>query len=229
MLSYRLQCVAKCVEKSNLVADIGTDHGYIPIWLIKNNFCNKAIAADISKGSCDKAAKNINFNNLSDKIDVRCGNGLSVINNNCEVVDCVVISGMGGLLMVDILKNFSGLDNTKQLVLQPQKDLHKVREFVVNYGFTIKYETMIKDNNKFYTIISAIKGKQENLSKSELYFGKQIIKEKSPILKEYIAIEMNKLFNAISNLKINLNDNNTDRYNDLKEEFNMYMEVFKCL
>ena len=71
MLSKRLQQVADTVNKSNIIADIGTDHAYVPIYLVKNNVVNKAIAADISQGSCKKAQLNVNNNHLSDLIDVR--------------------------------------------------------------------------------------------------------------------------------------------------------------
>ncbi|MDO5389115.1 MAG: class I SAM-dependent methyltransferase, partial [Clostridia bacterium] len=84
MLSKRLQQVAQTVKNGELIADIGTDHAYIPIYLIKNKIAKKAIAADISKGSCKKASLNINLRGLSNLIDVRCGNGLEVIEENEE-------------------------------------------------------------------------------------------------------------------------------------------------
>ena len=89
MLSNRLKNVVSEVNKGNLIADIGTDHGYVPIYLVKNSIAQKAIAADISKGSCDKAQTNITLYGLNDKIDVRCGNGLEIIKDT-EIVDTII-------------------------------------------------------------------------------------------------------------------------------------------
>ena len=89
MLSNRLKNVVSQVNTGNLIADIGTDHGYVPIYLIKNSIAKKAIAADISKGSCDKAKTNISLYGLNDKIDVRCGNGLEIIKDS-EIIDTII-------------------------------------------------------------------------------------------------------------------------------------------
>lgn len=230
MLSYRLQQVADCVNKCNVAADIGTDHGYIPIWLIKNNICNSAIAADISRGSCDKAENNININNLNDKIDVRCGNGLEVINWDTDKVDCIIISGMGGLLTLSVLNsNIKVLNNVSQLILQPQRDIDKVRKFILENGFKIVNEKILKENDKYYTVINAIKGKSEEYAEKELIFGKFLLEEKSPVLKEYVEIELNKIINAIKSLEDNLNPNNRVRYNELTNKYTIYKEVYECL
>ena len=114
MLSNRLKNVVSQVNTGNLIADIGTDHGYVPIYLIKNSIAKKAIAADISKGSCDKAKTNISLYGLNDKIDVRCGNGLEIIKDS-EIIDTIIISGMGGLLTIDVLKsNEKAVKNANQ-------------------------------------------------------------------------------------------------------------------
>ncbi len=230
MLSARLKMVADYVNKCSVVADIGTDHGYIPIWLVKNNICKKAIAADISKGSCNKAQNNINFNKLEDKISVRCGNGLEVIDSNIENVDCIIISGMGGLMTVSVLEsNTETVNNASQLVLQPQRDINEVRKYVINHNFKIIDENIIKDNNKYYTAINCINDMSEKYTESELYFGKYLVNYKSEIFKEYVNIEMNKLYNALLNIKDNLSYDNMNRYNELKNKYNMYKEVYKCL
>ena len=149
MLSKRLQQVADTVNKSNIVADIGTDHAYVPIYLVKNNVVNKAIAADISQGSCKKAQLNVNNNHLSDLIDVRCGNGLEVINSD-EKVDTIVIAGMGGLMTISVLEsNKQAVNNASQLVLQPQKDISKVRQYIHSIGYKITNEVMLIDANKY--------------------------------------------------------------------------------
>ncbi|MDO4301752.1 MAG: class I SAM-dependent methyltransferase [Clostridia bacterium] len=227
MLSKRLQRVADTVRKSNVIADIGTDHAYIPIYLVKKGIAERAVAADISAGSCKKAQLNINNNHLSDLISVRCGNGLEVIDKN-ENIDTIIIGGMGGLMAISVLEsNREAVSNAKQLVLQPQRDIDKVRRYIHSIGFRIVNENMLIDGDKFYNIIDAEKGTEE-YSEIEYLFGKCLIDSKSMILKEYAEIELNKLLTVLKNMKDNGKDNEQayDRLNKLKCS---YLEVIKCL
>lgn len=227
MLSNRLQCVADKVINCNTIADIGTDHGYIPIYTIKNKIAKNAIAADISKGSCNKAQLNVDLNGLNDVINVRCGNGLEVIDGT-EAVDSIIIAGMGGLMTISVLEsNKTAVNKTKQLVLQPQKDIDKVRRYIHSIGFYIKSETMLKDKDKFYTIIDARKGSEE-YTDLEYFFGKCNIKNKSSVLNEYAIIELNKIINVLKSMEIKGKKDTVDyvRLNKLKE---MYEEVINCL
>ena len=167
MLSNRLKNVVSQVNTGNLIADIGTDHGYVPIYLIKNSIAKKAIAADISKGSCDKAKTNISLYGLNDKIDVRCGNGLEIIKDS-EIIDTIIISGMGGLLTIDVLKsNEKAVKNANQLILQPQRDIEKVRAYLHSINYKIINEEMLMESGKYYTIINAVKGSDEEYSEIE--------------------------------------------------------------
>ncbi len=227
MLSKRLQKVADTVNKSNIVADIGTDHAYVPIYLVKNKVANKAIAADISQGSCKKAQLNVNNKHLNHLIDVRCGNGLEVIKDD-EIIDTIIIAGMGGLMTISVLEsNKKAVNNARQLVLQPQKDIYKVRQYVHSIGYKITNETMLVDNNKYYNIINAEKG-IEKYTELEYLFGKILIENKSIILKEYVNIELNKIITVLKNMKDNGKENSND-YKRLNHLMNCYMEVKKCL
>lgn len=227
MLSKRLQKVADTVNKSNIVADIGTDHAYVPIYLVKNKVANKAIAADISQGSCKKAQINVNNKHLNHLIDVRCGNGLEVIKAD-EIIDTIIIAGMGGLMTISVLEsNKKAVNIAKQLVLQPQKDIYKVRQYIHSIGYKITNETMLIDNNKYYNIINAEKG-IEKYTELEYLFGKILIENKSIILKEYVNIELNKIITVLKNMKDNGKENSND-YKRLNHLMNCYMEVKKCL
>lgn len=227
MLSKRLQQVADTVIKSDMAADIGTDHAYIPIYLVKKEITKRAIAADISAGSCRKAQLNINNNHLSDKIDVRCGNGLEVINEN-EIVNSIIIAGMGGLMAISVLEsNKKAVEKAEQLVIQPQKDIDKVRRYLHLSGFKIADETMLVDGDKIYTVIDARKGKEE-YTELEYLFGKLLIEEKSAVLKEYVETESNKLLIVLENMKKN-NKENSDAYIRIYELYCKYTEVRKCL
>lgn len=229
MLSNRLKNVVSQVNTGNLIADIGTDHGYVPIYLIKNSIAKKAIAADISKGSCDKAKTNISLYGLNDKIDVRCGNGLEIIKDS-EIIDTIIISGMGGLLTIDVLKsNEKAVKNANQLILQPQRDIEKVRAYLHSINYKIINEEMLMESGKYYTIINAVKGSDEEYSEIEYYFGKFLLNKKSAVLKKFIDYEYKKINIVLDNISNNAVENADERISQLKHLKSLYEEALKCL
>ena len=143
-LSERLQTIANFVPKNSVVADIGTDHGYIPIYLIENNISKKVIATDISKNSLEKAIENVNIYNYENKIDTRHGNGLETIKE--YEVDTVIIAGMGGILIKDILdKSWSKRDSITNFILQPNIATSELRKYLIEKNFEILDEKLVKD------------------------------------------------------------------------------------
>ena len=229
MLSNRLKNVVSQVNTGNLIADIGTDHGYVPIYLIKNSIAKKAIAADISKGSCDKAKTNISLYRLNDKIDVRCGNGLEIIKDS-EIIDTIIISGMGGLLTIDVLKsNEKAVKNANQLILQPQRDIERVRAYLHSINYKIINEEMLMESGKYYTIINAVKGSDEEYSEIEYYFGKFLLNKKSAVLKKFIDHEYKKINIVLDNISNNAVENADERISQLKHLKSLYEEALKCL
>ncbi len=219
--------VASMVQKCHTLADIGTDHSYIPIYLIKNNIADRAIASDISIGSCDKARQNVLLYGMDNKIDVRCGNGLEIIASD-EKIDCIIIAGTGGLLSIDILKtNENAVQNASQLILQPQRNIDKLRQYIHSIGFKIENENMIKEKGKFYTAMSAVKGK-ESYSPLENYFGRILIEKRSQVLKEFAETEYNKICGILKKIENNGKTDNA-KYNELTELSKLYEEVLKCL
>lgn len=226
-LSYRLNKIAQKVTQNGIIADIGTDHAYIPIFLYKNNKIKSGIACDISRGSLQKAKDNIKKYNLQDKIQTRLGNGLEKISLQ-DNVDTVIIAGMGGMLMIDILeKGKYILENVKELILQPQKDIDKLREYLYKNNFKIIDDEMLKDDGKYYTIIKSIKGKEDILYKKEEYvFGKFEINNKCQILKEYIEDQLYKMEIVLKNIK---ETNIQSRILEIEDDIKTYKEVLKWL
>ncbi len=226
-LSYRLNKIAQKVTQNGIIADIGTDHAYIPIFLYKNNKIKSGIACDISKGSLQKAKDNIKKYNLQGKIQTRLGNGLEKISLQ-DNVDTVIIAGMGGMLMIDILeKGKYILENVKELILQPQKDIDKVREYLHKNNFKIIDDEMLKDDGKYYTIIKSIKGKEDILYKKEEYvFGRFEINNKCQILKEYIEDQLYKMEIVLKNIK---ETNIQNRILEIEDNIKTYKEVLKWL
>lgn len=227
-LSNRLKIISEKVISSELFVDIGTDHAYLPIYLLQKGIIKRAVAGDVSKDSIKKARVNINNYGYSEFIETRIGNGLCIINSN-ENPDTVVMSGMGGMLIIDILKNSADIvQNLKRLIVQPQRDIDKVRKYIHKINFKIIDEKMIIEDNKYYNIITCIYGEDYKYSDGEYLFGKLLIDEKNNVLKEYIKHEMYKIDRAILSIKQS-NKTNSNRLNQLKTlEYNC-KEALRCL
>ena len=138
-LSKRLQAVADLVSDGMRVADIGTDHGYIPIYLVQTGKCPNAIAMDVNKGPLLRATAHIQEEGLTMQIATRLSDGLSSLKEG--ECDCAVIAGMGGHLMLDLFGEATEiLKQCKQLVVQPQNALERIRTFFYEEGFSIQTE-----------------------------------------------------------------------------------------
>ena len=225
-LSKRLKAIADMVEEKTS-ADIGTDHGYLPIYLVKEKGLEKVIACDVNKGPLKKADENILAYNVGDRIETRLGNGLEKVKPG--EAECITISGMGGMLIISILKE--GLETVKEakhLILQPQHDIPKVREYIMSIGFMIDKEDMLIDEGKYYTIISAVKGEDTPYNDEELMFGRKLIETKNIYLKKYLEYRMKKLEMIAAKIKDGGSENN-DRLKDIYEEHRLCKEVEKWL
>lgn len=150
-ISKRLKAIADMVT-SESVCDIGTDHGYIPIYLVNNVVVKYAIASDINKGPLNKAKVNINNEKLNSVISCRLGSGLETIEEN--EVNSAIIAGMGGNLIRDIIeKSIDVVKTMEYLVLQPVQNPEVLRKYIYEKGFHILEEKVVKDEGKFYQII----------------------------------------------------------------------------
>lgn len=195
MLSKRLQNVADMVTKGYIVADIGTDHGYVPIYLIKNGIVPKAYAMDINEGPLKIAGKNIRLEGLQDKITTVLSDGMNEMTS--EMAESVVIAGMGGDLITDILNIGKNIKGIKELVLSPHKRVDIVRKYLLDNNWKITDENMVIDNNKFYTILRAVPEKEESeYDETEIMYGRLLLTTKNPVLKQYLEKE-NKMYEEV--------------------------------
>lgn len=188
-LSKRLEGIGNYVEENSIVADIGSDHGYIPLYLIKNQIAKKVIAGDISKNSLEKAADKVKEEGLDDLIDIRLGDGLDIILP--FEVDSVILAGMGGLLIRDILdKDREKTSSISHFILQPNIAAGELRRYLYENSFEILAEDLVKEDNKFYEIIHAKKGK--GFVSKEIYYeiGERLIEDRHPLLREYIDFKI---------------------------------------
>ena len=158
-LSDRLKSLTKYINKTDKVIDIGCDHALLDIYLVKNNIVDNIIVSDVSSNALKQGINNINKYNLNDKIDARCGNGLEVLNDS-DIVNTVIISGMGSNTILKILSN-KYIKNINKLVIQSNKDYELLRRNIVSLGFIIDKEEVVVDNGKLYINIIFIKGNKE--------------------------------------------------------------------
>ncbi len=216
-LSKRLQTVADLVSSGLTVADVGTDHGYIPIHLIEIGKCAKAFAMDVNEGPILRAQAHIMEHGLGEQIETRLSDGVKGLQvGEC---DAVVIAGMGGALTVKILEEGQAVfQNLKEFILQPQSELYKVREFLVSQGYCVIQEEMVKEEGKFYPMMKVIRRKSEEYSAVELRYGKLLLTEKHPILKEFLLKEQNTKKIILQNLQKESGFHIEVRKNEIMEE-----------
>jgi len=233
MLSKRLQTVAGMVTKGNIIADIGTDHGYVPIYLVEENITDKAYAMDINQGPLDIANKHIKEKGLERKIITILSNGMEKLKDN--MIDTAVIAGMGGDLIVSILENGKSIKGIKELVLSPHKRVDLVRKYLLENNWQIVDEAMVFDVGKYYTVIKALKcDKTENdYSKVQLEYGKLLLENRNPVLKEYLEKEYKKFSKIAENMKKEKSDNlhKVEEILEMNQEGRKYYDWcgnFKC-
>ena len=180
------------------VADIGTDHGYIPIFAVLGGQADYVLGCDIVPGPLSTAEKNVVTYGLQDHIELRLGNGLAPV-TLADNIDTITITGMGGPTIIDILKgNTPVAQAAKQLILSPQSSIPSVRRYVHQLGFAIDRETILRENDRFYHLINCIRG-EETYTEAEYQLGKRLLAEKSPVFLDYIAEEIAHLERILQN------------------------------
>lgn len=225
-LSKRLETVASFVPEGSNIADIGTDHGYVPICLVREGRAKRAVAMDVRKGPLERARAHVEEAGLGGQIDVRLSDGLKKLEP--KEADCVVIAGMGGELIIHILEEGRRLWETiGYWVLSPQSELDKVRRFLEKESFSIERETMIKEDGKYYTVMGVTRnavpqdkdGETEVKSQKEAYYryGSRLIRQKNPVLKEFLEKEREQLEQIMETLKGSDTPAAVRRYEEMKE------------
>ncbi len=176
-ISSRLKTVVKFVRKGSRVADIGTDHAYLPAYLIINEISPFVIGSDLRKGPLINAEKTINEYGIQNKIQLIQSDGFEEIKP--DIADDYIICGMGGTLIRDILEKTDWLKNPSyRLILQPQSHSEDVREYLINNGFKIIAEKACKDAGRYYNIICAeFNGTKINKPDWYIYFGDLIFNQ----------------------------------------------------
>lgn len=223
-LSKRLLGIISFVKEKSIVADIGTDHGYIPVYLVENNISKKVIATDISSGSLRKAEEYVQLKGLINKVETRLGNGLDVIKP--YEVDTVIIAGMGGLLIREILEeNFKKAETINNFILQPMTASKELRMYLYDHNFTIIDEKIVVEEDKYYEIIYAKLGKE--FVEDEIYYeiSRHILERRDPLLKDFIKNKIAKIQEIINALNIEESEKANMRKEELLTELSKYEGV----
>lgn len=200
-INDRLLTAVPFVRKGKRFADIGTDHGYLPIYLLDKGIINFAIAADINRGPLDKAEENIEKFGMNGRVKTVLCDGLRGI--SASEVDDVAIFGMGGELIMKIIDEAPWLKcEDKRVILQPMTHPEKLREYLANNGYKIIGETLSFDRDKIYqTICAEYDGEARKYDSFTLHFGKFILAQKTALLVELLENMRKKLERKIEGKK----------------------------
>ena len=201
-LTNRLLKIASLVSKNKRLADIGTDHGYIPVYLLNEGRINFAILADINKGPLENARSEIKKNKLENKVDLRLGSGIEILKKG--EVDEVIIAGMGGILIGELLEaNKEVAHSLDKLILQPMQAQQELRQYLLNNGYEILDECLEKEDFRLYEIIVAKYTGKNTYIDDNIYYeiGKKLIENKDELLGELIESKIKKYNNIILKLE----------------------------
>lgn len=197
-LSIRLKTIASLVPVGARVCDIGTDHGYLPIYLKQNNIASRVIACDINQKPLENARKNIEQSNIKD-IELRLCNGLSGINP--YEIDTIIIAGLGGEVIANILSLCDWIKDEKYiLLLQPTTSADALRRFLAKNGFEAVDEPAVCENQKLYSVMKIkYTGKEQNLPEHYYYIGSVSPKTEAGLL--YIKKQQKRISECMLSLE----------------------------
>ena len=218
-LTARLQSVADQVPQGAAFADIGTDHAYLPVWLLLNGRICHAIAADLREGPLNSARETAEQYGVSRQVSFRLCNGLADI--SADEVDTIAIAGMGGETIASILEAAPWTRKGKLLLLQPMTSFPDLRLWLQKNGYNIEKETITKEGRRLYTCLTVRAGQMEELSPAELWVGRQ---SDDPLRGEFLAMMGNKIERAL-NGHLSAAEPNQSEINALREVLNGIREM----
>ena len=215
-LSQRLSSVASMVTAGNCLADVGTDHGYVPIYLYERNIIPRAIAMDVNKGPLERAALHIAESGMKEAIETRLSDGLTALKPG--EADSVVIAGMGGPLIIRILSAHPEVtESLKELILQPQSEISEVRIWLYEQGYEIIEEHMVFEDGKYYPMFKAVKNLEaKKLTDLEYKYGKLSVLGEPEVLRAYLVREIANKQNILQKLSEETTEKSKGRAMEIK-------------
>ena len=227
-LGARLKTVASFVKKGDRIADIGTDHAYLPIYLAKQKLISHALACDVHQGPYQAARQAILHANLADMVEVRFGDGITILKPG--EVDLAVIAGMGGTTMVDILSKRPEITaSLRGLILQPMNGVGILREWLFTHGWNIIDEELVIEDAILYEIIYAEQGDVALPEPVLLDIGTCLWQKRHPLLRQHIEnliAQTNRILHGMENSNsVNL----IPKYQIFKEKIKKLEGKLACL
>lgn len=195
-LSPRLLKIVGLIPANSVVADIGTDHALLPVYLVVTGRCPRVIATDVRPGPLEAARRTVEEFSASDAIELRLGHGLSVIEP--READVIVIAGMGGRAMTHILERSPEVAlAARRLILQPMSGAALVRRWLISRGFRIAQEELAAEGGHIYEVIAAEPGAEPSpdpvVAAAEMEVGPRLWEEAHPLLGRLIAQKCERL------------------------------------
>lgn len=226
-LSKRLETVASYVPEGAVLADIGSDHAYLPCYLILEQKITRAVAGEVVKGPFETAKTHVQQLNLENNISVRLADGLKAIESKDDV-DTVTICGMGGPLIVSILENDpEKLQTVQRLILQPNIHAKVIREWAMKNGWNVIDETILEEDNKIYEILVLERGEMV-LTEAEILLGKHLIEKKSSVFKKKWQMELENWKKVLLSLeKAEQTKELEQKKNEILEKIQLVQEVLR--
>ncbi|MCR5349210.1 MAG: class I SAM-dependent methyltransferase [Bacilli bacterium] len=201
-LSKRLSAIADLVPQGAYVADVGSDHAWLPIFLVESGKIDWAMAIDNKIGPYLRMKENVASSAAKNHIVCSCSDGISALSDG---VDTLIVAGMGGRLACEILEAHpEKLGNVRTIIVDPHRDLMAVRKRVTELGFHIEEETMVKEDRIYYTVIRFVRGFPEvPYSPNELAFGPVLMRQGDPIYVEWLSTQKGKIGHLLDKPDIN--------------------------
>jgi len=188
----RLRQIAALVPRGAVVADIGTDHALLPVYLVREGLCPKVIATEVKEGPLRLAGANLACFSLRDRIELRRGDGLATLAPG--EADAVVLAGMGGATMRAILAAAPAvLAAGPLLLLQPMNGIRGLRTWLYEQAWHIVAEKLVRERQRFYVILAAQPGRGEEPDELALAIGPRLLENRDPLLPAYLALMTGRL------------------------------------
>ena len=213
-LSQRLQAIADFVPQGAAVADIGTDHGFLPCYLAQQQRADKLIACDVNAQPLALAQKNIEDYNLQEQVQTRLGDGLTVLQP--DEVTVVTIAGMGGENIAAILRAAPWACRNTLCILQPMSRPEELRAALPSLGLTIRADRLVRDARRLYPVLAVRAGAPEALSAGELYCGKYSLLSNDTLFSDILAEQDKRLDIAVRGLECSGRESDRERLNALR-------------
>ena len=224
-LTPRLQAIAELIPPGSVIADIGTDHAYLPVYLLQEQICRRAVATDVKEAPLERARETVAAFNCHQKIDLRQGSGLQAIEFE-DQVDTVVIAGLGGRTIAKILaEGRDKLNWLKRIIMQPINEAGYLRLFLAENGLAIIQERLVMENRHLYEIIVAQPGSEQEKDPFRLSLGPRLLENNPPLLPFLLQQKIKKLHTLKKSLQRAKNEDVSAKLQEVEKELTFLREV----